>query len=221
MKARLIVTGFLALALGTFADEVVDSVKWRELASWKCARSISIEPLPVTGEFSGPRSQGEYDRNFSEQLMSGLKGSGGFERGELLAAGQAPTTDLVIEGEFAELSTGSRAKRFWVGFGAGRAKCEVTLRCYRVSDHALVFELEHARVSAVGLKEDELQENIDAVVEDILAVLTSTRPGCAQHAAQAPTVEADPKTATPSVEPLQPLPPQPPLPPPAETTPAK
>jgi hypothetical protein len=132
----------------------------------------------VSGEFKGKLSQDEYVRSFAGSLVESLKSSGGFDSVVLLEDGQIPTTDLVLEGEFLELTTGSRAARFWVGFGAGRSKCQVHITCYRVSDHAKVFELEHARISAEGLKSDEIQENIEEVGADVSEVLIRAKPGC-------------------------------------------
>jgi uncharacterized protein GlcG (DUF336 family) len=57
-------------------------------------------------------------------------------QGNFANAGGLP---IVVEGQFVELDTGSRAKRFWVGFGAGKSKCEVQMEGFTRRGHAPVF----------------------------------------------------------------------------------
>jgi hypothetical protein len=156
----------------------VDTITWENPAIWKCANSLSIKRFPVTGKFKGELPKEDYIKMFAEDLAAGLRSKGIFERVDVLEEGKTPTTDLVFEGELTTLTTGSRGARFWIGCGAGKSKCEVSLRCRRVSDQAMVFSVEHARISTEGLKSDEVQENIEEVVEDLVGVLSAQKPGC-------------------------------------------
>jgi len=171
----------------------VDTITWQNEALWKCGRSISIRLFPITGKFKGKLSKEEYIKMLAETLASGLREKNIFERVEILEQGKAPTTDLVLEGEITTLTTGSRGTRFWIGFGAGKSKCEVSIRCLRVADSAQAFSVEHARISTEGLKSDEVQENIEEVVDDVVGVLSLQKAGC-----------NDPNLVTGTSEPAQP-----------------
>jgi len=178
-KAKLAcLSAALAVSTLSMSKTTLDEVSWSEARAWQCAKSISIPTFKVTGEFKAKRPQAEYTRSFAAALAESLKGSGRFESVVLLEEGQPPTTELVLEGDFMKLTTGSRAGRFWIGCGVGRSKCQVRIICYRVSDHAKVFELEHARLSAEGLKSDELQENVEEVEADVSEVLIGAKQGC-------------------------------------------
>jgi len=129
------------------------------------------------------RIQGEAPRggvraSFASGLASALRNSCGFDEVRIIGPREEPRTDLVVEGDFLHLTTGSRAARFWVGFGAGRSKCEVKMECLVARDRSPVFTLAHGRLSAAGLSGDELQENVDEVLADITASLARARHGC-------------------------------------------
>jgi len=172
------VVALLLTVMSSAGRPDVDKIEWANAGLWKCGRSLSIAAFPINGEFKGKLPKEDYIKMFSEKLAAGFREKNIFDRVEVLEQGKAPTTDLIVEGEFKTLTTGSRAARFWVGFGAGRSKCEVEARCYRSSDHSLVFTVEHARISAEGLKADEVQENIEEVSDDMVAVLSEQKPGC-------------------------------------------
>ncbi len=176
----------LGLSTLSISKTTVDEVTWSEAHAWQCAKSISIPTFKVAGEFKAKRPQSEYTQGFAAALAKSLESSGRFESVVLLDEGQPPTTDLALEGDFLKLTTGSRAGRFWIGCGVGRSKCQVRITCYRVSDHAKVFELEHARLSAEGLKSDELQENVEEVGADVAEVLIGAKQGCPDVQAPSP-----------------------------------
>lgn len=84
-----------------------------------------------------------------------------------------------MEGVFIDLTTGSRALRFWVGFGAGKSFCRVDMKAVDPRSGKEVFTLDHARGSALDIvNSDELLENIDEVILDVAAGLKGARKGC-------------------------------------------
>ena len=89
-------------------------------------------------------------------------------------------TDAVIEGDFLDLTNGSRSARFWVGFGAGKSKCHVRLTG-RSLGGGVLFTAEHERISAAGLSKDELAENVTEVARDLGQALASNRGVCSQR----------------------------------------
>lgn len=147
-------------------------------AAWDCARILVMGPFEIAGHFEGEYDPSFYLAMFRNRLASGLRRAGievlyGKEGDGVRGPGV-----LVLDGEFLELSTGSRAKRFWIGFGAGRSKCKVTMRATDSASGSRVFSVTHARLSAEGLKHDELQENITEVVDDIVRALIARRHQC-------------------------------------------
>jgi hypothetical protein len=179
MKALSWLLGLLlASTFALAATDEVDSARWQDQSTWSCASTIVVKPFEVTGKFKGKRSRDDYMRQFVSELSDAMVGRAGVTAVTLLDPAMPPTGDAVIEGQFQELSTGSRAKRFWVGFGAGQSRCEVTLTGLSLPDRRPLFSLTHARGSALGLKVDELGENVDEVARDVAGALLQARTGC-------------------------------------------
>lgn len=147
--------------------------------AWNCATTIAVKPFPVAGTFKGQQPREAYMRLLVDELRT-LLVAAGVKEVTLLAPGGQPGADatLAIEGEFLELNTGSRAKRFWVGFGAGKSKCEVNMRGLTNPGRAPVFTVRHDRLSAMGLDKDELAENVVEVARDIGRALAQARGPC-------------------------------------------
>ena len=59
---------------------------------------------------------------FRAALVQRLSEAGGFAEVLALDEGEIPANSLVVEGRFTVLNPGNRAKRYWGGFGAGKAK---------------------------------------------------------------------------------------------------
>ena len=72
--------------------------------------------------------------------------------GKLLPADVAtvPENALVIEGRFTRIDPGSRAKRYWAGFGAGKSGVQVTGTVKDASGRVLA-EFTHMRHSGIGI----------------------------------------------------------------------
>jgi hypothetical protein len=184
---RFLCVVLLFVLTRTARAEKIDEANWQDANAWACAKTIAIKPPRVTGEFKGPQSQDAYTRHFAEELAAGLSNRFGAGAVTVAFPGDAITADLVIDGEFATLTTGSRAKRFWVGFGAGKSWADVRLRATRTATGSQVFYLRQERGSAMGLKSDELEENVDEVVKDIATYLNGVGGTCDPHAWNQPT----------------------------------
>ena len=72
--------------------------------------------------------------------------------GEVLPPGTDPLPGnaLVIEGKFTKIDPGSRAKRYWAGFGAGKSGVGVEGTVKDASGKVLA-EFSHARSSGIGV----------------------------------------------------------------------
>lgn len=187
----------LMLSLAALAAAVeIDEVKWGDQEAWRCARTLSLSPFTVSGEFKGKRPQQEYLDSFQKGLVDGLKGERGLQEVILADKADMAKADLHMTVEFLELTTGSRAARFWVGFGAGKSQCEVRITCTRASDGAKVFALKHAKISAAGLDSDELQENVDEVCRDVVGFLMAHRTPCPRPAEEPAPPPESPQAPT-------------------------
>jgi hypothetical protein len=94
--------------------------------------------------------QNEGPRVLSERFVAALAKSGPFKAVQGADAA-SPTGDLlVVEGKFVRLDPGSRAKRYWGGFGAGKSSVEVAGSVKDASGR-LLATFEQRRVGAMGL----------------------------------------------------------------------
>jgi Domain of unknown function (DUF4410) len=94
--------------------------------------------------------QTEGPKALADSLVASLNEEGGF-KGASLAEGASTdaASTLVVEGQFTELDPGSRAKRYFVGFGAGKAAVAVS---GTVKDGAgtLLATFKQRRVATMG-----------------------------------------------------------------------
>jgi hypothetical protein len=86
----------------------------------------------------------------SDSLKAALTESHAF--GELLTGGTetVPDSALVVEGSFVKIDPGSRAKRYWISFGAGMSGVQVKGTVKDASGKVLA-EFTHRRRSGIGV----------------------------------------------------------------------
>ena len=191
---RVLFVLVMFLSASTVLSKSLDRINWADRAAWSCVKAVAVRPFTIAGEFRGPKTQDEYMTYFVARLAGELVRPGGIERVVLIKKDEPSSGfDAVLTGDFLELSTGSRAARFWIGFGAGTAKCEVRIRGYRPDDRTAVFDLEHARVSPFSLSGDANLGDIEAVVSDIGEELLHQRGTC--NPADMPPLSPPPATA--------------------------
>jgi hypothetical protein len=70
-------------------------------------------------------------------------------------AQQPPTADaakgvILIRGSVSEIDPGSRAARYWVGFGAGKSRAEIVGEIVNAETGATLLRFTHARASHIG-----------------------------------------------------------------------
>ena len=161
------------------SQQVIDQFTMKDQGRWNCAKTIAVKTFQVPGEFKGEKGPEYYQNDFAGKLASGLKRIPGIEKVDIVDEKTIPSADILIEGKFIDLTTGSRALRFWVGFGAGKSFCRVDMKGIDAKSGTEVFTLDHARGSAMDFaSDDELIENIDEVVEDVTAGLKAARMSC-------------------------------------------
>ena len=87
----------------------------------------------------------------SDKFVSTLTTSGPFKTVRALNADEAPgDAGLVVEGKFVTIDPGSRTKRYFVGFGAGKSSVKVTGLVKDASGKTLAT-FEQRRVGAMGI----------------------------------------------------------------------
>jgi len=170
----------LSILVGSvYGLEDIDTFTMKEQGKWSCAKSIAVQLFQGSDEFKGVKSQEYYQKFFADKLAAELKKIDGIEKVDVVDEKAVPVADIVMEGKFIDLTTGSRALRFWIGMGAGKSFCRVDMKGIDPNSKTVVFTLDHARGSAMDIvSSDELMENIDEVVQDIGAGLNKFRKGC-------------------------------------------
>lgn len=185
--AALFVFAFLCPA---DAAEPLDQFTMKDQVKWNCAKSVSIKLFPVTGKFKGKKDQNYYQQLFADQLAERLRQIDGIGKVIVDTGKEETATDIVIDGTFKDLTTGSKALRFWVSFGAGKSFCRADMKALDTRTGTEVFSLDHARGSAMDIvSDDELIENITEVVDDVAATLKATRGPCPGVADKSPAMK--------------------------------
>jgi hypothetical protein len=96
--------------------------------------------------------QNEGPRVLNERFVGALEKSGPFKAVRSLKADEAPPAGdlIIVEGKFVTLDPGSRAKRYWAGFGAGKSSVQVAGSVKDGSGRVLAA-FEQRRVGAMGV----------------------------------------------------------------------
>jgi hypothetical protein len=95
--------------------------------------------------------QNEGPRVLGERFVSTLEKSGPFKGVRMLTADEAvPEGALVVEGKFVTLDPGSRAKRYFAGFGAGKSSVKVS-GIVKDSTGRTLATFDQRRIGAMGM----------------------------------------------------------------------
>lgn len=95
--------------------------------------------------------QNEGPRVLAEHFVAALEKSGAVKSVRALTAADAvPDGALVVEGSFVTLDPGSRAKRYFAGFGAGKSSVKVTGTVKDSSGRTLAT-FEQRRIGTMGM----------------------------------------------------------------------
>jgi hypothetical protein len=200
LVAALVVVGFFAgvsrpvtvLAQGspvrTVKDGILDEIKLFT-AQPPASKVVVIRPFSATDAdiVNGDKK----DETKKMQLTAPdvlnaafvpkLKAMGPFTDVSVLAAGAMPPADaMVVEGKFTEMDPGSRAKRYFVGYGAGKSGVMVEGKV-RSSDGTLLATFEQRRVGVIGVaggdSMDKLTGDTKAIGEDLAKFLSEWAKG--------------------------------------------
>jgi len=127
------------------------------------------------------RLQAEGPKTLAEALVASLKEAGSFKGANVAGseAGDAANT-LVVEGTFTEMDPGSRAKRYFVGFGAGKAAVAVS-GTVKDGNGTLLATFKQRRVGAMGVAGGDsvkkMTDDCKSIGEDIAKFLSAWAKG--------------------------------------------
>ena len=79
--------------------------------------------------------------------------------------------DLVLEGRFADVNAGSKAAKFWVGFGAGSATATWDMKFVDTATGEVVVAIHHRAVSGTSLS--EIDDKIASWLDDFAGATVS------------------------------------------------
>ena len=113
-------------------------------------------------------------------FVTELKKLGPFSEVSCADGDQAPAGAIVVEGEVVLLDPGSRAKRYFVGFGAGKSKVEVK-GTIKGADGGQLAEFRHRRIGAMGVgggkSEKKMIDDCGSIGEDLAEFLSAWAKG--------------------------------------------
>lgn len=136
---------------------------------------IDVSPVPQPSNGGGKLEVAEsLGRIMTEELIASLKRELPTAKVVALADVPVESEELVLEARFSRLVPGSRAKRFWVGFGAGKSVTEVSGVVRERASGRVMARFTHARLSwccGFGSNDHEIRTNLTNAANDIAAVV--------------------------------------------------
>ena len=100
----------------------------------------------------------------ADSLVEELGEKGSFGEVSLASGGEVPADAIVIEGRFTVLDPGSRAKRYFAGFGAGKGIIEIEGTVESAGGETLA-EFAHRRVAVMGVGGGDYERKMRADCE--------------------------------------------------------
>jgi hypothetical protein len=165
VMAALAVSASAQAPVKTIEEGVLDKIELHVAALEKPGELVvAIRPFDASGADLGTGGkdgketrqqeaqtmQNEGPRVLAEKFVAGLQG-GPFKSVQVLKADEAPPAGaLVVEGRFLTLDPGSRAKRYFAGFGAGKSSVKVAGVVKDATGKTLAT-FEQRRIGAMGM----------------------------------------------------------------------
>ncbi|HEX8155337.1 MAG TPA: DUF4410 domain-containing protein, partial [Thermoanaerobaculia bacterium] len=110
----------------------------------------------------------------TEGFVQGLRGSVD-QKVSIAETAKGGAGTLLIRGKVVELDPGSKAARYWAGFGAGAARAKVELEVVDAKTKEVLARVTQERRSGVGMMGGDYQElmqrNLNTIGEDIAKML--------------------------------------------------
>lgn len=142
-------------------------------------RDIVVEPFDT----SAAKMPDKDDNSYEDARMTLAASTEGFVQGLRANLGHKvsigerasePGT-LIIRGKVTEMDPGSRAARYWAGFGAGAARSEIEGEVIDAATGETLLRFTQQRRSGVGVYggnyQDLMKRNLNTIGEDVAAML--------------------------------------------------
>jgi hypothetical protein len=189
----------------TVEDKDVGLVGLRQGFDLKAYSVLAVDKLPVspqeTNDDEDRKVAASMPPYFQSELVRRLRETNLFTKVINLSETSftpGPEKALRLQGNITRLDPGSRALRYWVGFGAGRSKAQTELQFVDVQSGAVVMVIADRRVAAYGVfggdSEEHLQESFGDMARDLARFLTRLSKGEAPEAKNPPPRACPPRT---------------------------
>ncbi len=124
--------------------------------------------------------QAEGPKLLADAFKAELTKSGPFPQVRVDEGSELPENALVVEGRFTQIDPGSKAKRYWGGFGAGKSGLEVT-GTVKNTKGELLAEFTQKRIAVMGAFGggylSKLRSDCESLGEDIARFLSAFAKG--------------------------------------------
>jgi Domain of unknown function (DUF4410) len=116
----------------------------------------------------------------ADEFVAKVKTMGPFTEAAVLTGDVTPPDAIVVEGKFREMDPGSRAKRYFVGYGAGKSgvMVEGTVKSF---DGTVLATFQQRRVGVMGFaggdSMEKMKADTNAIGEDIAKFLSAWATG--------------------------------------------
>ena len=111
----------------------------------------------------------------TEGFVQGLRGSIGQK--VTIASGAKGGKTLIVRGKVVEMDPGSKAARYWAGFGAGAARAKIEGEIVDAKTKQVLARFTQERRSGVGMMgggyQELMQRNLNAIGEDVAKLLSA------------------------------------------------
>ena len=152
----------------------------RPFASDKADLGTGAEGGKETRTAAAKTLQHEGPGLLAESFLAEMKKQGVYSEVRIDDASAIADNALIIEGEFTMIDPGSKAKRYWGGFGAGKSGLEVKGVVKNAAGQVLA-EFRQKRIGVMGVfggdYEGKLRSDCKSVGEDIAVFLSSWAKG--------------------------------------------
>ncbi|HKO58811.1 MAG TPA: DUF4410 domain-containing protein [Thermoanaerobaculia bacterium] len=155
----------------------IEIVKPFRFADYK---AVVVEPFDTSAAKLPDKDDNSYDE--AKMVLAGT--AVGLAQGLRASVTQSVETDekpakeagtLLIRGKVTVMDPGSRAARYWAGFGAGAARTEIEAEVIDAATGETLLRFTQQRRSGVGVYGGDYQElmkrNLNAIGEDVGAML--------------------------------------------------
>jgi hypothetical protein len=179
LTVPLYAKGKVSTAKGTYKEwggriDHLEIVKGFEFDDYT---KVVVSGFSTSGAEKPPKSENTYESvktvssNITGPFIEGMKED---LNGKKVERGKAKKGAIEIRGRVTVLDPGSRAKRYWGGFGAGAARVAISGEAID-SQGRVLFRFRQERRSGVGIAgggyEALLNRNIRAIGEDVAYIL--------------------------------------------------